>query len=471
MIGSGRHGSARGWARPHLRARVLLIAVVAVLALGLEAGGAGALAPAQPASTPTVTISGTALDSKARALAGWEVDFEDSTGHVFTSTDTDLPGTYSASVPVTATRVVLSDPSDSITGKRMQADGLVLTGPRTLNLTLPVVDVTFLVRDPSRHRLADIATGLTVGTHKAVPVPPLFPGATNSVGSQSVSQNYRFTDSSGLTSFTLLDESTYKLTLAALPSGLVHFQSNSVSWVPTADRALGVLLAPWPTVTPGDADVIPTPGGSTVAQVPFTLSAPSNQALRLDWQTVANPGTAPTTDYVAAHGFVFLSAGQTAGTIPITVLRNSTGTTETVDVQLIVSSGLVLASDTGHVDIEPLPTIAPGTATVTAPTSGTVVVQVPVTLSQASTHTVTASWTTEFLTDGSRPTQAPTTDYLPASGTVSFAPGQTSATVPITVTGDSLGVVEYLVLAFTNPTNAAIGGFWGLGIAFIDPPA
>jgi hypothetical protein len=374
-------------------------------------------------------------------------------------------------VPVIATRVVLSDPTDLVTGKSVQADGLVLTGPQTLNLTLPVVDVTFLVRDPALHRLANIATGLTVGTHKAVPVAPLFSGATNSLGTQSASQSYAFTNSSGLTSFTVLDETTYKLTLAALPSALVHFQSNSVSWVPTADRGLGVILQPWPTLTPGDVDVTPVPGTSTVASVPFTLSAPANQALRLDWQTVADPGTAPTTDYHATYGYVVIAAGQTTGTIPITVLRNSTGTTETVDVQLSASYGLVLASDVGHVHIEPLPSVVPGTASVTAPTSGTVELDLPVTLSQASTQTVTASWTTEVLTDGSRPTQAPTTDYVAASGTVTFAPGQTSTTIPLTIRGDSLGTQEYLIVAFGNPTNAAIGGFWGLGVAFIDPPS
>ena len=108
-------------------------------------------------------------------------------------------------------------------------------------------------------------------------------------------------------------------------------------------------------------------------------------------------------------------------------------------------------------------------AGVTAPTSGTTELDVPVTLSAPSTQTVAVAWTTLSVA-GAPAGQAPTSDYVAASGTVTFTPGQTTASVPITVTGNSLGVDEYLVVSFTSPANAFMGGFWGLGFGGIDPP-
>ena len=53
---------------------------------------------------------------------------------------------------------------------------------------------------------------------------------------------------------------------------------------------------------------------------------------------------------------------------------------------------------------------------------------------------------------------------MTASGTVTFAPGQTSQTVAVSVKGDTLNEAnEQFLVSFTSPTNATIGGFYGLG--------
>ena len=54
------------------------------------------------------------------------------------------------------------------------------------------------------------------------------------------------------------------------------------------------------------------------------------------------------------------------------------------------------------------------------------------------------------------------------TGTVTFAPGETSKTASVPVNGDTLRESnEYVVVSFRNSTNAVIGGFWGLGFAAI----
>lgn len=63
---------------------------------------------------------------------------------------------------------------------------------------------------------------------------------------------------------------------------------------------------------------------------------------------------------------------------------------------------------------------------------------------------------------------APPDDYQAASGVVTFAPGETAKTVPIVVNADAVDEPdEYVVVSFRNPTNARMGGFWGLGFGVI----
>lgn len=121
-----------------------------------------------------------------------------------------------------------------------------------------------------------------------------------------------------------------------------------------------------------------------------------------------------------------------------------------------------------HDTTAPTPVVIPRSASVVEGNSGTRIIQVPVTLSNPSPQTVTAQWTTVFVPGAPAGQADPGTDYLPASGTVTFAPGQTTATAPISVKGDTtVETDEYIVVSFTHPTNARMGGFWGLGFGVI----
>lgn len=117
-----------------------------------------------------------------------------------------------------------------------------------------------------------------------------------------------------------------------------------------------------------------------------------------------------------------------------------------------------------------LPSVVPGAMTVVEGASGSRIVQLPVTLSEPSAVPVTVEWATAFGPGVSPPTPAePGTDYEAASGTVTFAPGTTTATVEITVLGDPTPEPdEWIVVSFHHPTNAVMGGYWGLGFVVID---
>jgi uncharacterized repeat protein (TIGR01451 family) len=78
----------------------------------------------------------------------------------------------------------------------------------------------------------------------------------------------------------------------------------------------------------------------------------------------------------------------------------------------------------------PLPTVSIGDLDVNRPSTGTTVANVPVTLSRAASSTVTMTYTTK---DGSATTAGG--DYVATSGTLTFAPGETSKTIPVTING------------------------------------
>jgi hypothetical protein len=136
---------------------------------------------------------------------------------------------------------------------------------------------------------------------------------------------------------------------------------------------------------------------------------------------------------------------------------------------LVLTLGASVVSSGEATGADPLPVVVPGAASVLEGDAGAVVMQVPVTLSEPTTEVVTADWVTVFGPGVGPPAPAePGVDFASASGTVTFDPGVTATTIEVTVFGDEEGEAdEFIVAAFGNPTNATIGGFWGLGFGII----
>ena len=106
--------------------------------------------------------------------------------------------------------------------------------------------------------------------------------------------------------------------------------------------------------------------------------------------------------------------------------------------------------------------VSAGDVSVIEGDAGSVTAQVPITLSVSSPQTVTVGWSTA---DGTA--SAAAGDYMPASGTVTFPPGSTSRTVPVTVMGDLNGELDEIVLVeLDSPAAAVIGD--GTGEAMIE---
>lgn len=144
--------------------------------------------------------------------------------------------------------------------------------------------------------------------------------------------------------------------------------------------------------------------------------------------------------------------------------------TFTVQLAVFNAAGGTLVSHSVVVPSGP-PFVSPGIAGVTEGNIGTTTVNVPVTLSYASTTTVTVQYAT--LDTGAAGVATANVDYVPTSGTVTFSPGQTSKTVPITVKGDTIKEPpllygEWILVSFSNPVGAQLDTrFFGLGVGVI----
>jgi hypothetical protein len=111
------------------------------------------------------------------------------------------------------------------------------------------------------------------------------------------------------------------------------------------------------------------------------------------------------------------------------------------------------------------PRLQIGDVILTEGNAGTASATFTVTLSATSTQTVSVAYTTgnDTATAGS--------DYQAASGTLTFAPGQTSKTITVLVNGDRLPEPnETFVVNLSRPTNAVISDGQGIGTILDDEP-
>lgn len=109
------------------------------------------------------------------------------------------------------------------------------------------------------------------------------------------------------------------------------------------------------------------------------------------------------------------------------------------------------------------PTVSISDATVTEGNTGTVYVTFTVTLSAAYGQTVTANYSTA---NGSATAGS---DYQSTSGTLTFAPGETSKTITAAVLGDLMFEPnETFFVNLGSPTNASIADGSGLGMILND---
>jgi hypothetical protein len=209
-----------------------------------------------------------------------------------------------------------------------------------------------------------------------------------------------------------------------------------------------------PTLSISDVTLTEGDTGTVNADFTVTLNAASGLPITVQYTTADGTASAPN-DYTTKTGMLIFSAGDTEEPISVVVQGDTIfEPNETFVVNLSTPTNATLADDQGQATIENddgTPTLSVDSPTVEESAGSG---QFPVTLTPASSDTVTVTYT---LADGSA--ISPDDYTATMNGTLTFDPGVTSQPVLFTVIEDGLAESdETLKVTLSNPTGGAVIG-------------
>lgn len=222
----------------------------------------------------------------------------------------------------------------------------------------------------------------------------------------------------------------------SLPSNIIVTSGTSAVVVP-------------PTLSLTGCSVTEQAGGVD-ATFTVTLSAASRTPVTFSYATLDGSALAGT-DYQAISGTATIAAGQTSLSLAVPTRPGRTGS-ETFSLMLSGLSGAQFANGTtlqATGTIINAPSLSVSGVTVTETASGATNAMFAISLSGPDAVPVTVAYSTVA---GSAVAGK---DFTPSSGTVTLAPGQTSASVAVPTFNDPPGARSF-TLVLSNPTNAAI---------------
>lgn len=232
-------------------------------------------------------------------------------------------------------------------------------------------------------------------------------------------------------------------------------------------QGVGTILDDEPRVSISDVSKKEGNSGLTAFSFTVSLSAPYDVPVTIGYSTTNGTATA-SSDYQASSGTLTIPAGQTSGTITVQAIGDRLPEpNETFFVNLSNSNyGVVVDGQGVGTILDDEPRISIGDVSKKEGKKGqTTLFTFTVTLSAAYDQAVTMSFRTA---DGTATTGD--SDYTAKTGTLTFAPGETTKTITIEVKGDSKKESDemfYLDL-FGNSTNSLFTKSLGLGTMLND---
>ena len=223
---------------------------------------------------------------------------------------------------------------------------------------------------------------------------------------------------------------------------------------------------PVPTLAICDVSAAEGNTGATAFIFTVTLSAASTETITVAYATADSTATAGS-DYAAASGTLTFAPGETDKTITIDVIGDRLPeANETFFVNLSGPTNAAIGDGQGvGTIVDDEPRIRISDMTMKEGNSGTTAFAFTVSLSVAYDVPVTVAYTT------ANGTAMASSDYQAASGTLTFAPGETSKTITVLVNGDRLAEPnETFFVNLSSPTNATIADGQAVGTIVDDEP-
>jgi hypothetical protein len=252
--------------------------------------------------------------------------------------------------------------------------------------------------------------------------------------------------------------------IASPPGRYLQYQFDLATSTPSSGpvvNAVTVLAAgPAPPVMSiGNATATEGPGAT--ATFTASLSWASPLAVSATY-TTAGGTAAGGLDFTAGSGPVSFAPGATSQVVNVAVVNDALDEDDeafTVTLSAPVNSSLGTATGTATItDNDAPPALSVSGVTIAEGDSGTVNAVFAVTLSGASGKTVSVAFATA---DG---TATAGSDYVAASGPLTFAPGVTSQSITVVVNGDILvEATEAFTVTLSSPVAATIAVAQGTG--------
>jgi len=248
--------------------------------------------------------------------------------------------------------------------------------------------------------------------------------------------------------------------------------SNAVNATISKAQGLGTILNDdnQPASLQFNQAAYTTTEGQGTVTITVTRTGGVIGATSIQYATVAGGTATASSDYTPVSGTLNWADGDAADkTFTVAVTDDSLDeANETVNITLSnPTGGAILGSPSSATvtitDNDPTPSLSIADVSQTEGNSGVTNFNFTVTLSAPSGQTVSVNYATA---DGSALSG---NDYQPASGTLTFTPGQTTKQVQVLVNGDPQNEIdETFLVTLTNPVNATTAKAQGLGTILND---
>ena len=410
--------------------------------------------------------------------AGQEVTVDygvDASSTATVDTDfTDLSGTLTFAVGETSKTITVSVTGDAVDEPD---ETVVLKLSNASNAAIGMATATGTITDDDEPSLSIAASAAVTegdsGSTDMVFTVNLAPAAGQEVtvdygvdASSTATVDTDFTDLSGTLTFAV-GETSKTITVSVTGDAVDEPDETVVLKLSNASNAAIGMATATGTITDDDepslsiaASAAVTEGDSGSTDMVFTvnLAPAAGQEVTVDYGVDASSTATADTDFTDLSGTLTFAVGETSKTITVSVTGDAVDEPdETVVLKLSNASNAAIgtATATGTItdDDEPSLSIA-ASAAVTEGDSGSTDMVFTITLAPASDQEVTV----EYGVDTIASTATADTDFTDLSGTLTFAVGETSKTITVSVTGDAVDEPdETVVLKLSNASNAAIG--------------
>lgn len=237
-------------------------------------------------------------------------------------------------------------------------------------------------------------------------------------------------------------------------------------WEHVTFAPVGIVeIPPPPAATIDDVTVDESAGTATfIVKLSHAVTGPCPDPVSMKFATANGSATAPD-DYGSRSGTLTFAPGEDTKTITVPIVDDAIAEDdENFFVDLSDPLGASIADGRGiGTIVDNDARISINDVTVTEGNAGTKPATFKVTLSHSSSKTITVHYTT------ANGTAVAPGDYTSTSGTVTFAPGDTSEDVVVQVRGDTIDEPnETFTVNLSQPANAAIADGTGVGTIIDD---